>query len=64
MIIEEKSSDILILNIAGVGKFFVQELMEELLRKEEGLWPVKYDHAIARFMETVVRKTVNYESIN
>jgi len=56
VIIEEKSSDILILNIVGVGKLFVQELMEELIRKEEGLWPVKYDHAIARFRETVIRK--------
>ena len=55
VIIEEKSADILILNIAGVGKLFVQELMEELLRKEEGLWPVKFDHAIARFRETLVR---------
>lgn len=51
VIIEEKSSDILILNIAGVGKLFAQELMEELLRKEEGLWPVRYKHAIARFRE-------------
>ena len=59
VIIEEKSSDILILNLAGVGKLFVQELMEELLRKEEGLWPVKFDHAIARFRETAVRKSVN-----
>ncbi len=49
VIMEEKSADILILNIVGVGKLFVQELMEELLRKEEGLWPVKFDHAIARF---------------
>jgi len=51
VIIEEKSADILILNIGGVGKFFVQELMEELLRKEKGLWPVKFDHAIARFRQ-------------
>ncbi len=58
VIIEEKSCDILILNIEGVGKLFVQELMEELLRKEEGLWPVKFDHAIARFRETVIRKSV------
>ena len=59
VIIEEKSCDILILNIEGVGKLFVEELMEELLRKEEGLWPVKFDHAIARFRETVIRKSVN-----
>ena len=57
VIIEEKSSDILILNIAGVGKLFVEELMEELLRKEEGLWPVKFDHAIARFRETLVSES-------
>jgi len=51
VIIEQKSSNILILNTDGIGKLFVQELMEELLRKEEGLWPVKFDHAIARFRE-------------
>jgi hypothetical protein len=51
VIIEEMSSHILILNIAEIGKLFVQELLTELLRKEEGLWPVRFRHAIARFVE-------------
>jgi hypothetical protein len=51
VIIEEKSSDILILNIFEIGKLYVQELLAELLRKEEGLWPVRFKHSIARFKE-------------
>jgi hypothetical protein len=51
VIIEEMSSHILILNVFEIGKLFVQELMAELLRKEEGLWPVRFRHAIARFKE-------------
>jgi len=37
------------LNIFEIGKLYVQELLAELLRKEEGLWPVRFKHAIARF---------------
>ncbi len=51
VIIEEKSSDILVLNIYEFGKLYVQELLAELLRKEEGLWPVRFKRAIARFKE-------------
>lgn len=51
VIIEEMSSHILILNIFEIGKLYVQELLAELLRKEEGLWPVRFKHAIARFKE-------------
>lgn len=49
VIIEEKSSDILILHIVGLGKLYVEELMRELLRKGEELWPVRFKHAILRF---------------
>ncbi|UWG98595.1 hypothetical protein LPY66_07335 [Dehalobacter sp. DCM] len=49
VIIEEKSSDILVLEMTGLGKLYTQELLNELLRKGEDLWPVKFKQAIARF---------------
>lgn len=49
VIIEEMSSDILILNMAGIGKLYVEELMTELLRKGQGMWTVRFKQAIARF---------------
>jgi hypothetical protein len=53
VIIEEKSSDILVLNLTGVGKLYVAELMGELLRRGEEIWPVKFKHAISRFREKI-----------
>lgn len=49
VIIEEKSSDVLVLGMSGLGKLYTEELMIELLRKGEELWPVKFKQAIARF---------------
>ncbi len=51
LFIEEMIHIFLILNIFEIGKLYVQELLAELLRKEEGLWPVRFKHAIARFKE-------------
>ena len=49
VIIEEKSSNILVLNVAGIGKMYVEELMKELLHKGEEKWPVHFRHAVSRF---------------
>jgi len=49
VIIEEMSADILVLNVAGIGRLYVEEMLTELLRKGEEIWPVRFKHAIARF---------------
>lgn len=49
VIIEEKSSDVLVLEMSGLGKLYTEELMNELLRKGEEHWPVRFKQAIARF---------------
>ncbi len=57
VIIEEKSADVLVLNVGGIGKLYVEELMQELLRKEDEIWPVRFRHAVLRFKESAVRQS-------
>lgn len=54
VIIEERTSDLIVLNFAQVGKLYVMELMQELLRPGDDLWPVRFRHAVARFKEAVI----------
>lgn len=50
VIIEDKKDDIVKLNFQGIGMLYVRELLEELLRPDNGLWPLRYKQAIAKFV--------------